>query len=633
MLVESLNLLQPIALGFKYFTIKGIIMGLMTTLRTRMTIVLWALLILFLLSMAVGGLVGGANIIDQIAGRIDPSRVIARINGQDISPDYFNNLVNQQINQLKSSGQPVNDAMYERARNTAWTNLLQEVLVSAEIKRLGLEATDEEIIYHLRENPPQFLQSNPTFQTDGNFDSQKYLAALASPQGDEWVPIENWMRTSYIPNLKLTQFLNEDVLITEQDVEDDFIKNNVKYTVDAIHVTFDKIQKEKIEPSEIELTNEYEASLDDFKHDELRNISFVFWKKDPSSQDSINNGYLISDIIERAKSGESFSDLANEYTQDPSGQDKGGDLGWFGKGQMVKPFEEAAFKAIKGSIIGPIESRFGSHIINVRDKRSEDGKEQVLASHILLKVEASPTTLSELSRTATLFSYDAQDSGFTYAANSNYLAILNHENIDKSSSRIRTIGALRSGVKFAFNNKVKSVSDVLENDQYFTVLHIDSLIEAGYRSFDNVRPQLLSTVKRLKQKTASRDLIDEMVIELNANEESLRFIIENQKRFDNVKDESKTINEAFTSVGRSSFVTGALLNASKGELLGPLETNRGWTLIHVKGIAPIDSSEYEVQRESLKNSLITRRQNQHLQAWLDDLKNNAEIVDNRNFFY
>ena len=633
MLVESLNLLPPIALGFKYFTIKGIIMGLMTTLRTRMTIVLWALLILFLLSMAVGGLVGGANIIDQIAGRIDPSRVIARINGQDISPDYFNNLVNQQINQLKSSGQPVNDAMYERARNTAWTNLLQEVLVSAEIKRLGLEATDEEIIYHLRENPPQFLQSNPTFQTDGNFDSQKYLAALASPQGDEWVPIENWMRTSYIPNLKLTQFLNEDVLITEQDVEDDFIKNNVKYTVDAIHVTFDKIQKDKIEPSETELTNEYEASLDDFQHDELRNISFVFWKKDPSAQDSINNGYLISDIIERAKSGESFSDLANEYTQDPSGQDKGGDLGWFGKGQMVKPFEEAAFKAIKGSIIGPIESRFGSHIINVRDKRSEDGKEQVLASHILLKVEASPTTLSELRRTATLFSYDAQDSGFTYAANSNQLAILNHENIDKSSSRIRTIGALRSGVKFAFNNKVKSVSDVLENDQYFTVLHIDSLIEAGYRSFDNVRPQLLSTVKRLKQKTASRDLIDEMVIELNANEESLRFIIENQKRFDNVKDESKTINEAFTSIGRSSFVTGALLNASKGELLGPLETNRGWALIHVKGIAPIDSSEYEVQKESLKNSLITRRQNQHLQAWLDDLKNNAEIVDNRNFFY
>jgi len=608
-------------------------MGLMTTLRTRMTVVLWALLVLFLLSMSIGGLVGGANIIDQLVGRVDPTRVIARINDQDISPDYFNNLVNQQINQFKSSGQTVNESMYERARGAAWTNLVQEVLVSGEIKRLGLEATDEEIIYHLRENPPPFLQSNPTFQTDGKFDSQKYLSALASPQGDEWAPIENWMRTSYIPNLKLTQFLNENVLVTDQDVKDDFIKKNVKYTVDAIHVTYDKAPKDKIEPSETELTNEYRNSLSDFKHDELRNVSYVYWKKSPSKQDSLNNGYLVSDIMERAKAGENFADLANEYTQDPSGQEKGGDLGWFGKGQMVKPFEEAAFKASKGSIIGPIVSRFGSHIINVRDKKSENGKEQVLASHILLKVEASPTTLSELRRVATLFSYDAQDSGFTVAANSNKLSIMNNENLDRGSSRLRTVGSMRGGVRFAFNNKAGSVSDVMENDQYYAVFNVDSLIEEGHKSFESVKTQLVNKVRRKKQKEASRDIIDELVIDLNANEKTLSSIIESQKRFDNVKDESKTITEGFSSIGRSNFVTGALLRSSKNDLLGPLETNRGWALIHIKEIASIDSAEYEVQRESLKGSLRTKKQNQHLQAWLDELKDNAEIIDNRNYFY
>ena len=608
-------------------------MGLMTTLRTRMTVVLWALLVLFLLSMSIGGLVGGANIIDQLVGRVDPTRVIARINDQDISPDYFNNLVNQQINQFKSSGQTVNESMYERARGAAWTNLVQEVLVSGEIKRLGLGATDEEIIYHLRENPPPFLQSNPTFQTDGKFDSQKYLSALASPQGDEWAPIENWMRTSYIPNLKLTQFLNENVLVTDQDVKDDFIKKNVKYTVDAIHVTYDKAPKDKIEPSETELTDEYRNSLSDFKHDELRNVSYVYWKKSPSKQDSLNNGYLVSDIMERAKAGENFADLANEYTQDPSGQEKGGDLGWFGKGQMVKPFEEAAFKASKGSIIGPIVSRFGSHIINVRDKKSENGKEQVLASHILLKVEASPATLSELRRVATLFSYDAQDSGFTVAANSNKLSIMNNENLDRGSSRLRTVGSMRGGVRFAFNNKAGSVSDVMENDQYYAVFNVDSLIEEGHKSFESVKTQLVNKVRRKKQKEASRDIIDELVIDLNANEKTLSSIIESQKRFDNVKDESKTITEGFTSIGRSNFVTGALLRSSKNDLLGPLETNRGWALIHIKEIASIDSAEYEVQRESLKGSLRTKKQNQHLQAWLDELKDNAEIIDNRNYFY
>ena len=111
-------------------------MGLMTTLRERMTIVLWLLLFFFLLSMSIGGLVGGANIIDQIVGRVDPNRVIAQINGQDISPDYFNNLVNQQIDQARSSGQQVNDMMYDRARSAAWDNLLQQILVSSEIERL-----------------------------------------------------------------------------------------------------------------------------------------------------------------------------------------------------------------------------------------------------------------------------------------------------------------------------------------------------------------------------------------------------------------------------------------------------------------------------------------------------------------
>ena len=608
-------------------------MGLMTTLRTRMTIVLWALLVLFLLSMSIGGLVGGANIIDQLVGKVDPTRVIARINDQDISPDYFNNLVNQQINQFKSSGQTVNESMYERARGAAWTNLIQEVLVSGEIKRLGLEATDEEIIYHLRENPPPFLQSNPTFQTDGKFDSQKYLSALASPQGDEWTPIENWMRTSYIPNLKLTQFLNENILVTEQDVKDDYIKKNVKYTVDAIHVTYDKAPKDKIEPSETELTDEYRVNLSDYEHEELRNVSYVFWKKSPSTQDSLDNGYLVSDIIERAKAGENFTDLANEYTQDPSGQEKGGDLGWFGRGQMVKPFEEAAFKASKGSIVGPIVSRFGSHIINVRDKRSENGEEQVLASHILLKVEASPTTLSNLRRVATLFSYDAQDSGFTVAANSNKLAIMSNENLNRSSSRLRTIGSMRGGVRFAFNNKAGSVSDVMENDQYYAVFSVDSLIDKGHKSFESVKTQLVNKVRRTKQKSASRDIIDEIIIDLNANEKTLSSFIESQKRFDTIKDESKTITEGFTSIGKSNFVTGALLRSSENDLLGPLETNRGWALIHVKEIAPLDSTEYEVQRELLRGTLKTKKQNQHLQAWLDELKDNAEIIDNRSYFY
>ena len=192
---------------------------------------------------------------------------------------------------------------------------------------------------------------------------------------------------------------------------------------------------------------------------------------------------------------------------------------------------------------------------------------------------------------------------------------------------------MRSGVRFAFNNAVGSVSDLLENDQYYVVFHVDSTIKSGFTDFTTVKNQLINKVKRQKQKTISRDMIDELVIDLNASDQSLQTMMEKQKRYDNIKDESKTISEGFTSIAQGNFVTGALLNAAKTDLIGPVETNRGWALIHVKNISERDSTEYEVQKDALKNSIAARKQNQNMQAWLNNLKDSAEIIDNRNYFY
>ena len=114
-------------------------MALMTSMREKMHVVLWTLLVLFLLSMTVGGLVGGANIIDQLIGNTNPQTTIAKINGEVISPSQFNSLVNQQLAGLKSNGQDVSDFQINQARNRAWDNLLQDILVSQEVQKIGLK--------------------------------------------------------------------------------------------------------------------------------------------------------------------------------------------------------------------------------------------------------------------------------------------------------------------------------------------------------------------------------------------------------------------------------------------------------------------------------------------------------------
>jgi foldase protein PrsA len=74
-------------------------------------------------------------------------------------------------------------------------------------------------------------------------------------------------------------------------------------------------------------------------------------------------------VLAQLKAGGSWDTLAKQYSTDPSSKDKGGDLGYFGRGQMVPQFQDAAFGAKVGQIVGPVKSPFGYHIIQVLDKK------------------------------------------------------------------------------------------------------------------------------------------------------------------------------------------------------------------------------------------------------------------------
>ena len=611
-------------------------MALMTSIRERMQVVLWTLLILFLLSMTVGGLVGGANIIDQLIGNTNPQTTIARINGEVISPSQFNNLVNQQLASLKNSGQTINEFQLNQARNRAWENLLQDILVTQEVEKLGLRASNQEVMYHLENQPPPFLQQNPTFQTEGKFDSDKYLTALANPNDDEWLPIEQFMKNTYIPNFKLQKLLDESLVISDVEILNEFRNRSLDYTLTALHVTSSLITSEDLEPTLNEIAERYDQDkLEHYKHEELRSLRYVSWEKRPSNEDTLEAKDLSLDILQKTNSSPDFASLANQYTMDPSNQGgKGGDLGWFKKGRMVKPFEEAAFKASKNEIIGPILSRFGYHIIHVRDKRiDKDGNDEILASHILIKIDISPSTLNKLKRDATLFSYDAQDNGFETAIKTHNLLTSKVEKLEENDFTVKELGNLRSMVRFAFNNKLSSVSEILENDKYYAVCILDSIIPEGIKNIDEVESQIRAVLKNEKAKSAAFVEANKLLIDISSGEEQLSDLINSKKGLEGFSKETKKLSQGFPSIGRSNYITGAIASASLGKIIGPIETNKGYAILQVHEVSQFDSSAYETQKDQIQNTLFSKKQNQYFQAWLSGLKDQAEIIDNRNYYF
>ena len=606
-------------------------MGIITNMRTQMQVVMWAILILFIASMAVGGLVGGASVVD-IFGQ-NSSNNVGSLNGKPILVDDFNRLVFDEITRIeKQSGESMNDADREYVRAVVWERLIQDLLIQEQIEENKILVSDSEVLYQLQNNPPAFLQSSPIFRTDGQFDLEKYMEAVTNPGELDWRPIEDFMQNIYLPNYKLQQLIINAASTSNQDIVDSYRQRFINYNLEILHITDKAIAEDfALETSEEELMNIYNQNIDDYEEPEMRYMKYVKWPIVSEYSDSLRVKIETTTLIDRINQGESFIDLANSYTEDPGNSANpdslnGGKLGWFNKGQMVKEFEEAAFSANKGEVVGPILTQFGYHIIKIDDKRTnQEGEEQVNASHILLRILPGKDTENRLRNLSSIFSLESKEYGFFDLADSLGMEIYDASAIQKKSIFIDDIGVARDAVRFAFNSEIGEVSDYVENDDYFIVCYLDQISDKKTLSFESVKEALIEqSTKNIKDDEIKR-IADGIV---NENLDLLKLSEENPN-FEYVKETSGNLIGSFESIGKSNYISGALINSEKGDLLGPLPTLRGQAFVKVLEIDELNEKDFDEKKESLKFSLIIQRQNLIWSNWLQGLRDDSEIEDNR----
>lgn len=176
-----------------------------------------------------------------------------------------------------------------------------------------------------------------------------------------------------LDELNKNLYANENYkkILEDLKISDTCIKSQVEKTLTIQKYTenFDK----NLKISDEEMKKYYEEHKVDYYKDEVKASHILISTVDDNGKElseakKKEAKKKAEEVLKKAKSGEEFSELAKEYSDDSGSAANGGDLGYFTKGQMVQPFEEAAFSLKSGEISGLVESEYGYHIIKVYDK-------------------------------------------------------------------------------------------------------------------------------------------------------------------------------------------------------------------------------------------------------------------------
>lgn len=330
-------------------------------------------------------------------------------------------------------------------------------------------------------------------------------------------------------------------------------------------------------------------------------------------------------ILADIKAGGNFEQIAMEKSSDKGSGMKGGDLGYFTKGMMVKPFEEAAFAAKPGDLIGPVESQFGYHIIKVVDKVTEEIK----YSEVTLKLSISTVTKNSIFRDAnsakTLLEKGTNIEEIGKQLKKN---VVETDLFDKNTPAIGS----KALTLFAFDGKLNDVSEPVEVKNYGIVIaQISAVREKGITPLEDIKEQLSIRLVRNKKLDLLMKKADDVRAKLisagglNAAK-SIDTTLE-------VRSATGIRNNGFVQgLGKDYALTHAAFTAPIGGITNTIRGENACYIVAVKNRVESDQTKYEAEKDAAVKKLVGNAKAMAYYGWMNDLKTNAEIEKNSKFF-
>ncbi len=331
-------------------------------------------------------------------------------------------------------------------------------------------------------------------------------------------------------------------------------------------------------------------------------------------------------IYNELKGGANFAEMAKKYSKDPGSAMRGGNLGWFGKGQMVPAFEKAAFSGRIGEIQKPIKTQYGYHIIKVTGRNDR----KYIVEELVNPIKASSSTKDQLLSNAKDFSYIAKKDGFEKEAKLMDYNARESEAFTKDAYYIPGIGISKNLIKWAFDNSVGDISDPITSTSGYLVAMVSGVINEGVKPFSEVKNSIKPLVMKEKKFEAALKKASE--IKNKVGQDLSKAVSMDPHAVVKVTG-MFSANSTIPGIGSDFNFVEHSLKEPVNKVSQPFKGNRGYYLIKVLTRTPFDTSAYKIQQNTIRANLLRQKENSFFSEWIASLKKNADIVDHRSQFF
>jgi len=590
--------------------------------------------------------------------REKPGSKIAYVNGDLITGLEYEARYREMLDALQKQYKEYwNDTLIKafQIRQRALDSLIEKRLISQESARIGLGVTDDEVA--------NAIVTYPAFQVNGEFDEGRYRSLLhynrMEPTDFEsaikldllgqkirhfikcFFPITDMEIINYYSyqkekvNIGFVSFNSKDFKGKTEVKQDEkkayFEAHKEKYRIpEKIKIAYLVLSPsdflDKVTIAEKEISDFYELNQESFKNPKQIKARHILLKVSPDASESekTETKEKALSLLKRLRDGEDFAALAKKYSQDPAAS-KGGDLGYFTRGQMVKPFEELAFSLKKGELGGPVKTQFGWHIIRVDDikdatiKTFSEVRNQIVTT---IKNDISKEMARE--RALTLMDQMPYDIDLpTYAAQHG-LTVKETDYFPKNGT-IPGLGEDERLTKSLYSLEKGETSEIIEHKNKFYIIQVVDNKDSHIPKMSEVTNQLnIDFIDHLSLVSAKREA-GSYLEELKGGADWSE--LAKKKGLKTDETGFFTRRENIPKIGYSPLLSDVTFSLSSQKRYPDevFEVNNNVYVIRWLSKEDINMKDFDKEKKSFKQMLLLTKDRRIFNAWLQSIKEKATI--------